>query len=133
MKTIRAILTGTIVWILGVGVFISSFYIPLIDNLELQSNLALAISLIPLGWLGAKNYYAKYPNTSGIRLSAIMVGTAVLLDALITVPVLIIPVGGSYGSFFGSSSFWLIALEYFLVVLLYSYFHLRSISIKSLR
>ena len=133
MKTIRAILTGTIIWILGVGVFVTSFYIPLIENLELQSNLALALTLIPLGWMGAKNYHAKYPNSSGFRLAAIMVGTAVLLDALVTVPVLIIPVGGNYGSFFGSASFWLIALEYFTVVMLYSYFHFRSTSLKSLR
>ncbi len=133
MKTIRAILTGTIIWILGVGVFVTSFYIPLIENLELQSNLALAFSLIPLGWMGAKNYYGKYAKTSGIRLAVVMVGTAVLLDALITVPVLIIPVGGSYGSFFGTASFWLIAVEYFTVVVLYSYFHLRSTSLQSLK
>lgn len=131
MKTIRALLTATIVWILGVAVFITSFYIPLIDDLELQSNIALATGLIPIAWLGAKNYYTKYPNTSGYKLAIIMVVTAIILDATITVPVLIIPVGGGYASFFGAASFWLIALEYFLVVFLYGYFRSKPISQKS--
>lgn len=122
MKTIRALLTGIIVWILGVAVFITSFYIPLIDNLELQSNIALAIGLIPLSWLGAKNYYTKYREVSGYQLAFIMVAIAIVLDAIITVPVLIIPAGGSYEAFFGAASFWLIALEYFLVVVLCGYF-----------
>ena len=131
MKTMRAIITGIIIWILGVSAFIVSFYIPVLEDLELQSNLALALSIAPLAWLGAKNYYSKYPSTSGYYLGLIMVAVAIVLDALITVPFLVVPAGGSYVDFFGSSSFWLIALEYFLVVMLYWYYKAKPIAQKS--
>ena len=95
MKTNRAIATGTTVWILGVVVYITSFYIPIIKDLEFQANIALAVSLAPLAILGARNYYSRYPNESGFKLALVMVITAVILDALITVPFLFIPAGGS--------------------------------------
>ncbi len=131
MKTIRAILTGTTVWILGVGVFITSFYIPIINDLELQANIALALCLAPLAVLGARNFYSRYPNESGYKLALVMVTTAVILDALITVPFLFIPAGGSYLSFFGSLGFWMIATEYFLAVMLYWYFKVKPATQKS--
>ena len=131
MKTTRAILTGTLVWILGVGVFTTSFYIPMINDLELQANIALALALAPLAILGARNFYYRYPNMPGYKLALIMAATAVVLDALITVPVLYIPAGGSYTSFFGSLSFWSIATEYFLVVMLYWHFKVKAAAQKS--
>lgn len=123
MKTTRAILTGTIVWSLGVSAFIGSFYLPLLEDQELQANLALAISLVPFAWFGAKFYYINHSQTPGYKLAFTMVAIAVILDAIITVPLLVIPAGGSHEAFFSAPSFWLIALEYFLVVL--SYWNLR--------
>ena len=125
MKTTRAILTGIIVWILGVGVFITSFFIPLMENPELQANIALALTLLVLAWLGAANFFKKYPNASAIKLASIMVGIAIFLDAAITVPFLVLPIGGSYKDFFSAPSFWFIALEYYLVVLLYWYLKVK--------
>ena len=54
------------------------------------------------------------------------------LDALITVPLLIIPYGGSYTSFFGSTDFWLIALEFVAVATIYWYAKARPKQINSL-
>ena len=44
---------------------------------------------------------------------------AMVLDALITVPFLIMPYGGTYFSFFSDPGFWLIAVEYISVVAAY--------------
>ncbi len=131
MKTIRAITTAILIWILGVGIFISSFSVPLMQDLEFQANLTLALAMIPLAWFGAKFYYKKDQSLHGIKLGTIMVSIAILLDALITVPFLMIPQGGSYQEFFGSLSFWIIVLEYFSVVTIYWVVNIRP-STKSI-
>ncbi|MEQ8712215.1 MAG: DUF5367 family protein, partial [Cyclobacteriaceae bacterium] len=55
----------------------------------------------------------------GLKVGAIVLLTLILLDALITVPYLIIPYGGSYREFFSAISFWLIAVECLLIIYLY--------------
>ncbi len=47
-----------------------------------------------------------------------MLLTGIVLDACITVPFLMIPNGGSYQEFFISITFWLIVVEYLLLVIL---------------
>ena len=131
MKTLRALLTAIAVWIGGVGTFIASYYVPLMDNLDLQANIALSLSLIPLGWLGSRSYYSKYNSPKGYLFGFIMVLTAIVLDALLTVPLLVLPLGGTYLDFFGAAGFWFIALEYYLVVLLYWYVRVKPGTIKS--
>ena len=131
MKTIRALLTALTVWIGGVGIFVASYYVPLMADPDLQANIALSLSLIPLGWLGSWSYYSKYNGPNGYFFGLIMVLTAVLLDALVTVPLLVLPQGGTYIDFFGATSFWFIALEYYLVVLLYWYVRVKPGIIKS--
>ena len=49
---------------------------------------------------------------------------AMILDAIITVPLFIIPNGGSHLSFFGDPGFWLIGLEYVSVVAVYWQFNI---------
>ncbi|MEP4091268.1 DUF5367 family protein [Reichenbachiella sp.] len=119
MKIIRAILVAILIWLLGVMVFMMAYSVRLVNDLELQSNLALATALIPLGWYGTKYYYRKGSKFHGQLLGLVMVSTAIFLDVIITVPLLIIPAGGNYLEFFGAISFWLIAMEYFLVILIY--------------
>ena len=131
MKTIRALLTAIAVWIGGVGTFVTSYYVPIMADSDLQANIALSLSLIPLGWLGSRSYYSKYNNPNGYFFGLIMVLTAILLDALITVPFLVLPQGGTYLDFFGATSFWFIALEYYLVVVLYWYVRVKPRTIKS--
>lgn len=107
-----------LVWLLGVSFYLGSYYLAILQNPELQANLVLALAIIPNACFGTYLFY-KRSEMSPLRLSMVFVAIAILLDALITVPVFIIPEGGTYLSFFGNVSFFLIAIEYFLVVVGY--------------
>ena len=117
--TTRAVAAGILVWVLGALVYAASYFMPLMDDLDLQSNIALSISLIPFAWIGASIYYRKDDKTHGILVGSIMVLSAIILDGFITVPFMIIPYGGSYSSFFMAPGFWMIAFEYLMIIILY--------------
>ena len=119
MNIKRAILSAAIVWILGVSAYIGSFFFEWMEDPELQANLILTFALIPSAILGTHFYYRKRHNTNGFKLGVIMFITAMALDAMITVPLFIIPEGGSHITFFMDPGFWLIAVEFILVVGLY--------------
>lgn len=118
MSKIRAIIVGGFIWILGSSFYAASYLFPFLENQELQANLVLALAIIPNAWLGAHIYY-KGANIHGLIFGIIAVLTAILLDAIITVPYIIIPQGGSYQDFFSAPAFWLIAFEYLMVIILY--------------
>jgi hypothetical protein len=81
----------------------------------------LFISVIPLVWFGAKQYYKKDANTHGYWVGQTFFLTAAALDALITVPVFVIPNGGTYYQFFTDLGFWLIGFEFMAIAVLYWY------------
>jgi len=132
MKTIRALAIGALVWIFGVSGFTAIYELPLMENRYLQANIGLALVVPPLVWLGAWLYYKKSKSTHGLKLGILMLLASVILDALITVPMTIIPYGGSYASFFGSLDFWLIAVEFVAVATFYWHVKVRPIQEKSL-
>ena len=68
---------------------------------------------------GTHFYFKKVAESNSFFLGLYMFSMAFILDALITVPLLIIPSGGSYSSFFSDPGFWLIAVLYVLTVVLY--------------
>ena len=119
MKTLRAIVIGTGIWGLGVAAFVLSFFIPVIENAELQANLVLLLTVAPLVWFGSKLYYRKEKKTHGLLLGLTFFLIAAVLDALLTVPFLVIPVGGSHYDFFTDMGFWIIGLEFLVVAVLY--------------
>ncbi|MEX0313110.1 MAG: DUF5367 family protein [Allomuricauda sp.] len=121
MKIVRAILIGVLIWILGVSTYALSFYLPFMDDKEQQANAVLFATVIPLVWMGSRLYYKKGATIHGWQLGQTLFLTSATLDALITVPFLIIPNGGSYYAFFTDLGFWLIALEFMTVALLYWY------------
>ncbi|MCB0372585.1 MAG: DUF5367 family protein [Muricauda sp.] len=125
MKTLRALAIGTLVWIFGVSAFTAFYELPLMENRYAQANIGLALIVPFLVWFGSQIYYRKAKATHGIKLGLLMLLASATLDALITVPILIIPFGGSYASFFGSADFWLIALEFVLVAIVYWYLNVR--------
>jgi len=47
MHIVRSIIAAVIVYLLGVSAFVASFYVPILDNAELQANLVLTLTLIP--------------------------------------------------------------------------------------
>ena len=121
MKHLKAISIGIIIWIIGVSVFTLSSYISILENAEQQANMLLFISVIPLVWYGTKQYYKKNTNTHGYWVGQTFFLTATALDAIITVPVFVIPNGGSYHQFFTDLVFWLIGFEFIIIAVLYWY------------
>jgi hypothetical protein len=116
----RAIIAAVIVWVLVMIFYIASFSMHILGNAALQANIMISLALIPCAKAGASFYYRKRARTNGLLLGAIMVFIAIVLDSLITVPVFIIPEGGSHLTFFSDQGFWVLAFEYFLIVVIYS-------------
>lgn len=119
MKVFRAILIGILVWVLGVSIFMASYYLSFMEDLDQQANIVLSIVIVPLVWLGMFLYYKKNDKTHGYEIGEVMLLTSIALDALITVPLTVIPAGGSHYSFFTSFGFWFIAFEFIIVAVLY--------------
>jgi len=115
----RALLAAVLVWILGVSVYTASYFFHFLEDPELQANLMLTLAVIPGALLGAFMYYKGGLETHGLKLGGFMFATAMALDAIITVPLFIIPLGGTHLTFFTDPGFWLIALLYIGVVVLY--------------
>lgn len=121
MKTFRAIGIGVAIWALGVTAFTLSFYFPMLNSPEQQANLVLFLVVLPLVWFGARWYYHKEQHTHGYWVGQTFFLTAAALDALVTVPLLVLPQGGSYYSFFTDPGFWIIGLEFIATAVLYWY------------
>lgn len=113
------IISAIIVWILGVTAFVSSYFVPVMEDPDLQANWVLSLVLIPATLLGAHLYYRKGYKTNGFKLGLAMFAVTFCLDAIFTVPFLIMPYGGNYITFFTDSGFWLLAAEYISVVAAY--------------
>lgn len=122
MKTFRAIAIGILIWTLGVSAFSLSFLVPILENSEQQANLVLLITVIPLVWFGSKLYYKKDNKTHGMWIGITFFGVAAILDSLITVPLLIVPNGGSHYIFFSDPGFWLIGGVFVTTAILYGHF-----------
>lgn len=107
---------AVLVWILGIIFYLVSFSIPILENPEQQANIALVIGIIPSACLGTYLFYKK-GQMKPSALALTFVGIAVLLDTLITVPAFVIPSGGSYSAFFADHMFYIIAVEFYFIVL----------------
>lgn len=126
MKLVRAIIIGIIIWTIGVSIYSLSFYVPILKDTELQANLFLFIGILPVVWLGTKLYYRKDSTIQGYWIGLVFFLTAAVLDAVITVPYLIIPNGGTYYSFFSALGFWLIGTVFIAMAVLYWYTKVAS-------
>lgn len=126
MKQFRIIVIGIIIWIIGVSIYTLSFYIPILEDPELQANIFLSLGMLPVVWFGTKLYYRKKSTTKGYWLGLAFFLVAAALDALITVPFLIAPYGGTHYSFFIAIGFWLIGLEFVVMTTAYWYTKVQS-------
>lgn len=133
MNIKRAFFASIIIWVLGVSAYIGSSFIILLEDPTLQANLVLLIALIPSAMIGANFYFRKATAANGWKLGMVMFGFTILFDAAITVPVFIIPEGGSYITFFTDPGFWLIGVVYVGVIGLYNIirkkYFIQSVSI----
>ncbi|HBH23527.1 MAG TPA: hypothetical protein DDY13_08895 [Cytophagales bacterium] len=119
LKLKQVTISSVVVYIIGITAFVGSYFVTIMDNADQQANFVLMMTIIPAALIGAHIYYRRGYKTNGFLLGAAMFFGAMILDALITVPVFIIPTGGDYMSFFGDLGFWLIAVEYISVVAAY--------------
>ena len=122
----HVLFSSLIVYIIGITAYVGSYFVPILEDQELQANLVLMVAIVPSVLLGTYLYYRRGNITNGLLLSAVMFLGAIVLDAIITVPFFIMPYGGTYLSFFIDAAFWLIAFEYVAVVFVYSKFKLRQ-------
>ncbi|MEM7484678.1 MAG: DUF5367 family protein [Bacteroidota bacterium] len=115
-KKLLSIICAMLVWILGVSFYLLSYYIPILENPEQQSNIVLVLAIIPSACFATYLFYKNsYMKPSSLALIFIIVATT--LDILITIPVFIIPNGGSYSEFFGDPMFYTIVVEFYFIVL----------------
>ncbi|MBI0399329.1 MAG: DUF5367 domain-containing protein [Cytophagales bacterium] len=121
MKTIKAILIGGGIWLLAVGLYTLSFHYQFLEDPNQQANMVLFIVVMPLVWLGSYLYYQKGSKTHGYFVGQVFLLVAAFLDALITVPLFVIPNGGNHYTFFTDLGFWIIAFELLGVAVLYYY------------
>ncbi|MEX0359835.1 MAG: DUF5367 family protein [Allomuricauda sp.] len=126
MKTIKTLGISIAIWILGVSAFTSIYELPIMENRYVQANIGLALVVPILVWAGAWLYYRKGNLTHGLKLGLVMLLVSATMDALITVPLLVLPSGGTYASFFGSLDFWLIGLEFIGISTLFWYFKVHK-------
>ncbi len=121
MKSIRAIIIGMTIWFLGVLCYTVSFYIPVMEDLEQQANTVLFVVVMPLVWFGSRSYYKGDKQTHGLKLGQTFLFTAAALDAIITVPLFMNSKGVNHYDFFTSPGFWIIALEFIAITVMYWY------------
>ena len=58
-KILYSVLCGVLIWILSASFYLLSYYVPILENLELQSNIVLVITIIPSTCLGTYLFYKK--------------------------------------------------------------------------
>jgi len=115
----QAIISSLVVYVLGILAFVGSYFLPIMEDPDLQANIVLMAVIIPAAYLGAYLYYRRGNTTHGVVLGSVLFSSAIVLDAIITVPVFIIPNGGNHLTFFGDPGFWLIGFEYVAVIAAY--------------
>lgn len=109
MKYLKILLPGIFVWLcISVSFYILDF-VPLINGSFKSKAVIIMIFIVLYANESALFYYKNGIKLHGLLLGMIMSLTALLLDALITVPFIEIPNGRSYYSFFGSPVLWILA------------------------
>lgn len=119
MNIIRAILTGALIWLFIFIAFIGLSFVPTIKDSTNQQALIVSVLIIPFARFGASIFYKNGNTINGIFSAIIMTITAIALDAIITVPLIVIPTGGSYQSFFSFPLFWLLVTINLVTIYLY--------------
>lgn len=122
MKIVRAIASGILVWALILSVFTATSFTPAITQIAMLQWLVVGAFIVPFAWIGAALYYRKkqMADVNGLVSGSIMLTTALLLDALITVPFIEIPYNGSsYTAFFSNPMLWVLVAENIAVIYLY--------------
>jgi hypothetical protein len=120
MKTGRAILSGALIWFLVLGLFGVLDIVPATHQSPLLQAVIVSILIIPFALIGANIYYRTGDRSSGLSVGFVMVVTALLLDVLITVPLVEQPLHGTdHLQFFTNPLLWVIVVEDLIVIYFY--------------
>ncbi|MCZ8215066.1 MAG: DUF5367 family protein [Cyclobacteriaceae bacterium] len=125
MNYLNAIRSGFIAWILLIITFAIFSSIPGIQDSMQQQTIVVTILMVGYATLGAALYYKKGVHHHGIKVGLIISATALVLDALITVPLLEIPAGRRYASFFSNPLLWMLVLINMITVYMYWVFNIK--------
>lgn len=115
----RAILSGTIAWLCVVLTFYILEYFPFIHKSSIALAFIAAFSIVLYAWFATVFYYKKAEKKFGLQAGIVITATALILDALITVPFIEIPKGSSYQAFFSNPLLWILAIINVITVFVY--------------
>lgn len=119
MNYFRAIHSGTIAWLCVVVIFYILENIQFFkESLTIQAIIA-AFTIIFYAWFSAWFYYKKAEKKLGLQVGIVITATALILDALVTVPLIEIPKGSSYQAFFSNPLLWILAVINVMTVFIY--------------
>ncbi|WPP48798.1 DUF5367 family protein [Catalinimonas niigatensis] len=107
MNLVRAVLAGAVVWLCVLVTFAVLDMIPAVKGSPIILAAIAIILIIPFAAFGGSIYYKK-GNANGLLVGLIMALTALVLDALVTVPIIEIPNGNTYEAFFTHPLLWLL-------------------------
>jgi hypothetical protein len=98
MKVLRAIGVGVLFWMLiFIEISVSMIWLKLSNLLTYIIHYVL---MLPITFLCAAIYYKPQDKINGFLLGLFMVLVGIVFDCIITVPLFIIPLGGSYLTYF---------------------------------
>lgn len=119
MNYLRAVFAGTIVWLCLVTTFYILDNIPFFKTSLTAQAIVVVFAIVFYAWFAACFYYKKAEKKSGLQAGIVITVTALLLDVLITVPLVEIPKGNSYQSFFSNPLLWILAVLNVITVFVY--------------
>lgn len=109
MNYARAVIAGIMVWLCIVITFYIVDNIPFFKESLTAQAIAAIFAIVFYSWFAAWFYYKKAEKKSGLQAGILITATALLLDVLLTVPLIEIPKGGSYEAFFSNPLLWILA------------------------
>ncbi len=123
MNTFKAVFSGAIIW--GM-IFCSFFLISIIPGIQATSQgIAIAVLVIPYAVIGSRIYFSNSAKGSW-QPPITMVTTALILDALITVPFFEKPLHQiGHLAFFSNPLLWVLVVENLLVIYGYWFLFVR--------
>lgn len=111
MKLLKASLLGLLLWFSIFLLFTVFSFIPSLKAATIIQYVILYIYIVPIVYLIGRYYYKAKINFNAWLFGIILVVTGLFLDAIITVPLVIIPEGGSYIAFFTDPFLWILIAE----------------------
>jgi len=128
MIKMRPLLAGTIVWSLIFSSFLLMSILPEFQESKNLQNITILILIVPFVILANRFYYRDNNQLNGFYLGFLIIICCLVLDALITLPLVILPEGGSYSEFYTDPGLIIMGAEILLVSYFYFFFRYRKSS-----